>query len=254
MRLFGKKRELEETLDERRDKIINNDTPFAVREAYKALRTNVMFSIPKKNCKRIMVTSSMAGEGKSTNSINLAMTVAETGAKVLLIDCDLRRPNVANLLLLKKDRGLSNMLAGYNSYEDVVIRDVQKNLDVITAGEIPPNPTELLGSTEFSDFLDAMSEKYGYIILDTSPINLVTDSVLLSKLVDGIVLVVRCNSTAKDSVNDAINSLKMVDAKILGFVFNDVENSGKGGYGKYGKYSNYGYGDNTAPGRQQNNK
>lgn len=240
MKLFGRKKVQEETYDEKREKIINDTTSFGVREAYKALRTNVMFSIPKKNCKRIIVTSSMAGEGKSTNAVNLAITVAETGAKALLIDCDLRRPNVANLMELNRDKGLSNILAGYNSFDDVNIPGVRKNLDVLPAGEIPPNPTELLGSSEFSDLLDKLSEKYEYIILDTSPINLVTDTVVLSKLVDGLVIVVGYNQTVKENVADAVNSLKMADAKILGFVFNGVESDGKRGYVKYGNYGAYG--------------
>ncbi len=233
MKLFGKKRIQEDRPEDNRRKIINGETSFSVKEAYKVLRTNVMFSIPKKNCKRIIVTSSVAGDGKSTNSVNLAITIAETGAKVIIIDCDLRRPNIANLLSLNRGKGLSNILAGYNSFEEAVARDVRKNLDVLTAGEIPPNPTELLGSDEFSGLLDKLSEKYEYIILDTSPVNLVTDTALISSLVDGIVLVVRNGQTQKDDVASAVKSLKFVGAKILGFVFNDADNAGKKLYGNY---------------------
>ncbi len=240
LNIFAKETVVEDTPAQKREKILNDKTSFAVREAYKALRTNVMFSIPKKNCKRLIVTSANASEGKSTNSLNLAITIAETGARVLLIDCDLHRPNVANLLELKKDSGLSNILAGYKTLSETIVKGVRGKLDVLPAGEIPPNPTELLGSAEFSSLLDTLSESYEYIILDTSPVNPVTDAVLLSEQVDGIVLVVRCNQTEKEPLNDAVNSLKMVNAKILGFILNDSEPQGKS-YGKYSRYSKYSY-------------
>lgn len=242
MKLFNGKKPQEETLDEKRAKIDLAKTNFAVREAYKALRTNVMFSLPKKDCRRIIVTSAVAGDGKSTNAINLAITLAETGTKVLLVDCDLRRPNVANFMNIAGKKGLSNVLTGYCSFDEAVVKGVEPNLDILPSGEVPPNPTELLGSSAFSELLDSAAEKYEYIILDTSPVNLVTDTVLLSKLVDGIIIVVRANRTEKDSVNDAVNSLRLVDAKILGFIFNAAEADGKGGFGKYGKYGSYSYG------------
>lgn len=233
MKLFGKKYAAGESLEEKSAKIICDTTNAAVRESYKALRTNIMFSIPKKKCKRIIITSAVSGDGKSTNAINLAITIAETGAKVLLIDCDLRRPNVGNLLKLKQDNGLSNILAGYNTFENTAAFSVRKNMDVIPAGEIPPNPTELLGSEEFKSMIESFSEEYEYIILDTSPVNHVTDAALLSELVDGIVLVVRSGKTQKEELNSAVNTLKLVGAKILGFVFNDAETSGKDLYGNY---------------------
>lgn len=239
MSLFKGKKLQDESLDEKRSKIGLAKTNFAVRESYKALRTNVMFSIPKKECRRIIVTSAVDGDGKSTNSVNLAINIAETGTKVLLIDCDLRRPNVANLMNIDNKKGLSNVLTGYCSFENAVVKDATPNLDVLPAGEVPPNPTELLGSSAFSELLDSVSSKYEYVILDTPPVNLVTDTVLLSKLVDGIIIVVRANRTEKDSVNYAINSLRLVDAKILGFVYNAADGDGKTGYGKYHRYGSY---------------
>ena len=237
MSLFKGKKLQDETIEEKRSKIELAKTNFAVRESYKALRTNVMFSIPKKECRRIIVTSALDGDGKSTNSVNLSINIAETGTKVLLIDCDLRRPNVANLMNIDNKKGLSNVLTGYCSFENAVVKDAVPNLDVLPAGEVPPNPTELLGSSAFTELLDSVSSKYEYVLLDTSPVNLVTDTVLLSKLVDGIIIVVRANRTEKDSVNDAINSLRLVDAKILGFVYNAAEGDGK--TGKYRRYGSY---------------
>ena len=239
MSLFRGKKLQEETIEEKRLKIELAKTNFAVSESYKALRTNVMFSIPKKECRRIIVTSALDGDGKSTNAVNLAISIAETGTKVLLIDCDLRRPNVAGLMNIADKKGLSNVLTGYCSIENAVAKNVVPNLDVLPSGEIPPNPTELLGSRAFSELLDSISSNYEYVILDTSPVNLVTDTVLLSKLVDGIIIVVRHGRTEKDSVSDAVNSLRLVNAKILGFVYNAAEGDGKAGYGKYSKYGSY---------------
>ncbi len=248
MKIFGGKKVQEETLAEKRAKVEGAKNNFAVREAYNALRTNVMFSIPKKKCRRIVITSADMGDGKSTNSVNLAMNIAESGTKVLLVDCDLRRPNVAALLGIENKKGLSNILTGYCSFENAV-KAVAPNLDVVASGEIPPNPTELLGSGAFAELLDSVSEKYEYIILDSSPVNVVTDTALISELVDGVIIVVRSNRTEKDSVAQAVSSLKLVNAKILGFIFNAAETEGKSGY-KYGGY--YAMSDGESAGREKN--
>ncbi len=234
MKLFGGKKVQEETLAEKRAKVESAKSNFAVREAYNALRTNVMFSIPKKKCRRIVITSSDMGDGKSTNSVNLAVNIAESGTKVLLVDCDLRRPNVSALMGLSNKKGLSNILTGYCSFENAVVH-AAPNLDVVTSGEIPPNPTELLGSGAFAELLDTVSGSYEYIILDSSPVNIVADTALISELADGVIIVVRSNRTEKDSVAQAVSSLRLVNAKILGFIFNAAESDGKSGY-KYGGY------------------
>lgn len=232
MKFLGKKKQ---TLQAEADSksIINKDTSFAVREAYKALRTNIMFSVPKKTCKRIIVTSATLGDGKSTTAVNLALTTAQTGAKVLLIDCDLRRPGLGELLEVQKKKGLSNVIVFYKTFEETAVFGVRENLDLLPAGEIPPNPTELLGSDEFAKLLEKLSEKYEYIILDTPPVNLVTDTAILSKLADGIVMVVRSGKTHKDELKKAVASLNFVGGKILGFVLNEVDGA------KGEKYAGY---------------
>lgn len=241
----------------KRAKVLNDKSSFHVKEAYKALRTNVVFTIPREGAKRIIVTSALAGEGKSTNCLNLAISFAQTGAKVLIIDCDLRKPNIANLLNISSTPGLSNVLANLNTVDSVIVHSDYANLDVIPSGDMPPNPAELLGSSNMSDTLDKLSEIYEYIFLDTSPINIVTDAAVMSNIVDGILLVVRQGRTDKESVSEAIKKLSFVDANIIGFVLNgrlsDIKigyRYGRHGYYRYGKkmkyyrsgYGNYGYG------------
>lgn len=224
-----------------KEKVLSPDTTFQVREAYKTLRTNVIFSLPQEGCKKICVTSSIASEGKSTNCLNLAITFAETGAKVLIIDCDLRRPNVSKLLGRKSYPGLSNVLVGLNKLEDVISDSGYKNLDVIFSGNIPPNPAELLGSDKMGDIIDELSKKYDYIFFDTAPVNIVTDTTILAKWMSGIIMVVLYNSTDKDTIEESIKQLEFVGAKILGFVLNGVVYGNNGSYKYNYKRSNYKY-------------
>jgi len=163
----------------KRAKVLNEKSSFHVKEAYKALRTNIVFSIPHDGAKKIIVTSALAGEGKSTNCLNLAISFAQTGAKVLIIDCDLRKPNVANLLNIAPTPGLSNVLANLNTVDSVIVHSDYANLDVIPSGDMPPNPAELLGSATMRDTLDKLSDLYEYIFLDTSPVNIVTDAAVI---------------------------------------------------------------------------
>ena len=229
MKLFGLNKkttdtvvETKKTAEENRLRLLNDDTRFDIRECYKELRTTIMFSLAKIGCQVIAVTSSIACEGKSTTCFNTAITFAETGAMVLVIDCDMRRPNVAKLLNVKGDKGLSNILVGESTVDQVLIHSEYSGLDVITAGNIPPNPTELLTSDNVSATIDALKEKYDYIFLDTPPVTIVTDAILLSKVCDGFVVVVRQTRAEKRMLTDAVSKLRFVDAKIIGFVFNGV--------------------------------
>ena len=124
----------------KRARVLNEKSSFHVKEAYKALRTNILFAIPNEKTKRIIVTSALAGEGKSTNCLNLAISFAQTGAKVLLIDCDLRKPSVANLLDIQSSPGLSNVLASLNTVDSVIVHTEYANLDAIPSGDMTPNP------------------------------------------------------------------------------------------------------------------
>ena len=253
------------TREERlRDKILNNESSFYVREAYKTLRTNITFSMPNEGCKKFLITSSLAAEGKSTNCINIAITFAETGAKVCIIDCDLRRPNIHRLFNVNSTPGISNYLIGMNDLESILRHSKDMNLDYICAGEIPPNPAELLGSEKFISLFDELEKRYDYIIIDTCPVNIVTDTSIIAKLIPEVILVALQNSTEKDALKDAVNQLEFVGAKIIGFILNGVEYTYKGGYkyrygrkyykigGRYGRKSKYsarsgygGYGYNS---------
>ena len=226
--------------------IITDNSPFYIKEAYKSLRTNIMFTLENETSKVILITSSMAKEGKSTVSINTAITFAQTGSKVILIDCDLRKPKVHRYLDLQNQNGLSNLLGGFASLDDV-ISHTKYGFDCITCGHIPPNPSELLSSNKMADLLVKLREKYDYILLDTPPVNVVTDTCAIGKLVDGAIFVVKHNTTMNTDVDAAIAALEFSETKILGFVFNSSPTAGvlgyqkRVGYRKYYSYRKYGY-------------
>lgn len=197
--------------------------PFAAKEAYNALRTNLLYALSPTNGKIVAVTSSNAGEGKSTVSINLALTMALTSAKVLLIDADLRRPTVHKKLGLSNSTGLSRFIVGFETMSEALKRDVFENLDVMTSGPIPPNPSELLGSENMRIFLQKASDYYDYIIIDTPPINIVTDVAVMSDSISGVVLVTSHGKTTIDDVKKASVALEKVNAKLLGMVVAGVK-------------------------------
>lgn len=228
-----------------REKVLNNKTSFHVREAYKALRTNLIFSLPSAKCKKIIITSALASEGKSTNCLNLAITFAEMDAKVLIIDCDLRRPNLARLLDVPNAPGLSNYLVGLNSSEEIVHKATYNNLSFITAGNIPPNPVELLSSENMGKLIAKLENEFDYIFLDTPPVNLIIDTVVVSKYAHGIVMIALQNSTDKEAIRYSLNQLKFAGAKVLGFVLNGVVFGNKGEYKNNNKKKYYRYYDST---------
>ena len=229
---------------EERRYILNPKSDFFVREAYKTLRTNVMFSFTGESaCKVAVVTSALQNEGKSTTAANLALSFAELGKRILLVDCDLRRPKLGRLLNLSAPAGLSNVLMDPGLLETALIKDFG-GVDVILAGDIPPNPSELLASARMEKLLEQMKEQYEYIILDTPPVNMVTDAIALAPRSDGVLFVVRSNQSDRVSVMHAVDQLEYAQAKILGFILNSVElektNYGYGKY-RYGRYHKYGY-------------
>lgn len=239
MGLFNVKKQKKNTgkFDNFEAHVLNEASPFAVQEAYKALRTNVIFSIPEEKCKKIVITSSMQGEAKSTTAVNLAIAFAQNGSKVLLIDGDLRLPTDAVKLGVEATPGISNVLVGMNTVQEA-IHHLPGGLDLMPAGDVPPNPTELLGSEKMQKLLESLSNAYEYILLDTPPINTVADASILSKVTSGVIVVVRQNVATQESVAEAIQKLEFADAKILGFVFTGVENEKHSSY----KKGNYGYG------------
>lgn len=224
-------------------RILNENMNFNVVEAYKELRTNIIFSLPEDSCKVIAVTSSSMSDGKSTTCLNLAISFAQTGTKVLIIDCDLRRPNVAKLLDTKSEVGLSNALINIDSLKNIVHKTKYSNLDAIFTGKLPPNPVELLASDNMQNIIKTLSKEYDYIFLDTPPVGVVTDPTVLSKIVSGYVLVVRQGVTTKDLVLESVKKFEFINAKVLGVVLNDVHSKetsySKGKYKYRYRYKSY---------------
>ena len=224
--------------------IINDDAKFNIKEAYKTARTNTIFALNSdKGCKRLIVTSSIPGEGKSLTSVNIAVTFAMANTKVLIVDCDLRKPKLHRYLASDNKKGLSNILGGFDKLEDCLKYNKELNVHFLTAGHTPPNPIELLSSEKMEKLLDELSEDYDFIFLDTPPVNVVADTSAIAKYSDGILFVVRHKFTTQDMVYKAISSLEFANAKVLGFLLNDVDLSSysytsKVGYGGY-KYKNY---------------
>lgn len=275
MSLFGKKKESKKhkesrSIQDERKNLLSLKSDFFIREAYKTLRTNVSFALgaEEERCKVIVVTSSLQSEGKSITAVNLAISYAMTNRKVLLVDCDLRRPKIARLMQLNAKAGLSNLLVDPKVKKDAIISSGVENMDVLLSGSIPPNPSELLGSPRMRELLRELQESYDYIFLDTPPINMVTDAVVIAPESDGVIFLVRANKSERGAVAHAVKQMEYSKTRILGFVLNgvDMEKTHYGqkkykyrryfryaygrygyGYGRYGYgygYGRYGYGDN----------
>lgn len=216
---------------------------FASREAYKLLRTNLLFALPDVEEGRahiIGVTSSLRGEGKSTSAINVAASLAEMNKSVLLLEADLRLPSIKLKLDVKPRPGVSNALAERSTpfiqpYKINEMNGMPVMIDVLVAGDIPPNPSELLGSGRMRQLIDWLSTRYDYIIMDLPPITAVTDALVATKLVDGMILVVRNEYGDRNSLSEAIRQIHFVEGNLLGFVFTCANSSGAG-YGKKYKY------------------
>ena len=219
--------------------LVNGNVPFEFAEAYKALRTNFNFAVHNGQDRKILITSAIPNEGKSSVAINLALSLVQSGKRVLLVDADLRNPSLHRYLNVKRDaeRGLSVALMGNVTMEDSIIETVL-GMDVIPGGPIPPNPAELVGSKTMGELLDAALENYDYVICDAPPVGLVTDAAALSALCDGVLFVVRQKETKKNMVYSAVHRLKSVDAKILGVILNhyDMADAPEKDYSYYNGY------------------
>ena len=195
-----------------------------VAEAYKTLRTNIQYSSFDKEIKTIAVTSAEMAEGKSTVARNIALTFAQSEKKVILIDCDLRNPSVHENFKVSNLVGISEVLLGSAILEESVQKH-NDNLYFLTSGKIPPNPSEMLASLAMTELIEKLKEEYDIIVLDTTPLQVVTDAQILSVKVDGTILVVRAAITKKDVVIEAKNLLDKVGANIIGTVLYAVKNT-----------------------------
>jgi len=198
------------------------DKKSVAAEAYRTLRTNIQFSSYDKELKIITVTSSRPGEGKSTVSSNLAVTFAENGKKVLLIDTDLRRPTIHKVFKLPNSLGIVNAVLNPELINDIINVDVIPGVDIITSGVIPPNPSELLGSNKCRMLIEQLKSIYDYIILDAPPLLAVTDAQILTTLSDGTLIVAFHGLTKKDELMKAKDLLEKVNGNILGVVLNGI--------------------------------
>ena len=223
---------------------VGADISFGASEAYKLLRTKIQFSFTDDNeCHVLGVSSALSGEGKSLTSVNLAYTLSQLNKRVLLIDCDMRRPSLPAKLPIRKAPGLSGFLTKQNTKDDLIqgcgLPGEENAFHVIAAGRIPPNPVELLSSRRMKQTIAALRESYDYIVLDLPPIGEVSDAIAISQLTDGMLLVVRQNYCNRVVLKDAFNQFKFVNAHILGVVYNGVTEGSNGYYSKkyYKKYS-----------------
>lgn len=221
-------------------KTLHKNLEFTATEQYKLLRTNLTFTIPEDvKCPIIGVTSSMRGEGKSTTAVNLSYVLAENGKKVLLVDGDLRIPSVAKKMEIQSSPGLTNLLMSFDSQTLSVFRSNHlDNWYILPAGDLPPNPSELLSSKRMESLLAALSQKFDYIIVDLPPVNIVSDALAISKYITGMIVVIREDYTEKRELERCFRQLSLSNVNVLGCVMNEAK-SGGGSYGKYRKYYRY---------------
>ena len=231
--------------------ILDPDTPFYVNESYKAMRTNITFALAastSKNKNVFAVASANPSEGKSTTAANIAIALSQMDCKVLLIDADLRKPVQHRIFKVNNKLGLTNVLVQMEIFEDCVKREVIPNLDLLTTGTKPPNPSEILASEYTADVLSGLSQMYDYVIIDTPPVNVVSDAMVISKSIAGILLVLKYGVTSYDDLKEATRRTELSNTSIVGCVLNGIKRrSGAHSYKykykyKYKNYYSYGYG------------
>ena len=193
---------------------------FAVAESYNTIRTNLLFLLSQNTgCKIITLSSPKSGDGKTTNAINLSIAFSQLGKRVLLIDCDLRRPTVAKKLRLEETDGLSGILAGFSPVSESIL-NVNTYFDVLPAGVTPPNPSELLTSPALDKLLDSLKLVYDFIVIDTPPMGIVSDALVVAPKTDGVLIVVKEKSTLHTDFEKLLDSIKLTGVRALGAILN----------------------------------
>lgn len=207
--------------------IITNERPkSAIAEAYRTIRTNLEFFNVKKNMKKVLITSTMPGEGKTTTICNIAEVFSQSGKRVLIVDADMRRPYIHKAYNLRNTRGLSNYLSRAHELEEV-IQKTESGVSIITSGPIPPNPSELLSSSQMEVMFTQLDLLFDIVLIDSPPVGLVTDSAIVSKYVDGIILVVAYDQVQIDMIQRAKTLLMNIGGSLLGVIFTKVPISKK---------------------------
>ena len=255
---YGKKNKAYDrpgTKENKQTELVGENISFAAAEAYKLLRTKLQFSFAdESSCRIIGVCSSLTGEGKSLSAVNLAYSTSLLGKRVLLIDCDMRRPSLSEKLPIRKAPGLSDFLAGQSPADNLIqlcgLRDDERAFHVISSGRTPPNPMELLSSERMGRMLARLRESYDYIILDLPPVGEVGDALAIAKRTDGMLMVVRQSCCDRIALNAAIRQFEFVNSKILGVVFNCTTEEGSGYRKHYKKYGKKYGGNYTAAGKK----
>ena len=241
MGMFRKKGKRASFAVKENQRTLHKNLEFTAVEQYKLLRTNLDFTLPEgETCPVIGVTSSMRGEGKSTTAVNLSYVLAEKGSKVLLIDGDLRIPSVAKKMGIDRTLGLTDILMGKGAQISEFQSELLSNWYILPSGDIPPNPSELLGSSRMESILASLKEKFDYIIIDLPPVNIVSDAVSISSLITGMIVVIREDYTEKKDLEHCFRQLKLSNVNVLGCVMNESKNEG-GSYSKYKRYKYYKY-------------
>jgi succinoglycan biosynthesis transport protein ExoP len=220
-----------------RDLYVHQHPTSRVAECCRSLRTNILFSGADRQIKTIVVSSANPQEGKTTTVIYLGTTMAQSGQRVLLVDTDMRRPRLHASLGIPRQTGVSNLILGDRDFDDVIRTTDIPNLFVLPCGPLPPNPAELLMSTRFTVMLEELKKRFDRIILDSPPLQVVTDAVVLSKQADGAILVVRADKTLRDDIKRSARQIRAVNGKIFGTIVNAIEPDNRSGY----YYSYYGY-------------
>ncbi len=214
-----------------------NKTPFAIVESYKNLRTNLISILSKIGGKVLAISSPNAAEGKSTTSLNIAITLSQLNKKVVILDTDSRKPSIHKKAKISNDKGCMDYLLESAGLDDIITH-YNSYLDIIPSGAKVKNPSELFSTLNFDKLLSELEERYDYVILDTPPINLVSDSLIIAQKCDAFVMVVRANITKYEAFEAAYDSLKVLDIELDGVIVNG--SGGKGGYYSKYHYSYYG--------------
>lgn len=239
----GKKKKKGKHRTEPRGLLTDNDVPFNIVESYKTIRANILFTAADSDKKVIAVSSPNPGEGKSTSAANLAIALAQTGSAVLLIDADMRKPVQHRTFKIKNDEGLSTLIIKKSSMAKSVKSNVINNLDLLPSGPLPPNPSELLASENFKALLEQFARNYDYVIIDTPPVNVVSDAMVMKDSISGIMLVIRYAMTTYEDLANCMKQIELAKVNMLGFVLNDVHHNHGANYYNYKyKYKKYGYG------------
>ena len=237
---FVKKNRKHHSHDISDKELVTKSPDASLTEALKVVRTNLMYTLSEnEGDKAVLITSAFSAEGKTSTCINLAATLAMTEAKVLLIDADLRKPRIHTYLEVKNTDGLANHLGGFAKIDSIVKRMTKYNFDYITAGNIPPNPAELLASKKFERFIEEVQAKYDYVIFDTPPVNAVSDALSIVKHINNVVFICRCGISTTSEVKKAISALEFAQAKILGFITIAPQHKKRDYYDSYSGYYYY---------------